>query len=360
MKHIPLLFAFLMWCSCKSSTDASNSTTIDTISSTIVFDDSTKQPLNMVDTITTSPSVKTIDTVVPPPPPSSPLKPKQPTELVIPKGKTPKSKDTNSPKPSTSTQTPPTQPVLKADPPKPDKPAVKPIEAKVPDKANNVPKPIEAPADIDHSTLTKMYTAYVDASGMVNYRAWKKDRSGLDQYLAEMSKIDVNKIKNADEKLAYLCNVYNAVTIKLILDHYPVRSIQDIAGGKPWDMRIIQSGNTSYTLNEWEHGLIKKMGRPRFHFAINCAAKSCPPLSNKAFDGNTMDNDLRKLTTQFVNDPKMNNLSITPIKLSKIFEWYAGDFGDVIRFISDHTKTKITDGTSILYNEYDWALNERK
>jgi len=155
-------------------------------------------------------------------------------------------------------------------------------------------------------------------------------------------------------------NVYNAFTIKLILDNYPTKSIKDIK--TPWNHRFIKIGAKWYTLNDVEHRIIRKMDEPRIHFALVCAAVSCPKLYNKAFTSETLEEDLSLLTRDFLSDASKNNISENSIKLSKIFKWYGGDFkkngSSLIDFLNQYTDVSISSNAKKSYKDYNWALNE--
>ncbi len=205
-----------------------------------------------------------------------------------------------------------------------------------------------------HTLLQK----YVSEEGKVNYQGFKLEGANLDNYLNELS----NSVPSDNDKslsaMAFWINAYNAFTIKIILDHYPVNSITEIANGKPWDKKWIMLGAKMLSLNDIEHVILRPTWNDaRIHFAVNCAAKSCPPLSNKAFTGSNTEGLLDKLTSRFINNPKFNQISPTKLTLSKIFEWYKEDFGDLPKFVNEYTTSEIKSNAAIRYQEYDWSLN---
>jgi hypothetical protein len=209
----------------------------------------------------------------------------------------------------------------------------------------------------DHSVFDQELRKYVDKNGKVNYANWLKNRTALDSYVEYLS----NSVPTGDatlaEKMAYWINAYNANTIILILDNYPVASINKIDGGKPWDRRFIKSGNNFYTLNDIENKILRKMGDPRIHFAVNCAAKSCPKLLNKAYTASNLESSLSANTKAFL---LKNEFSVTKDKLilSKIFEWYNEDFEDLRNWISTQTGIEVSNDAKISYKDYDWGLNQ--
>ncbi len=154
-------------------------------------------------------------------------------------------------------------------------------------------------------------------------------------------------------------NAYNAFTIKLIVNNYPIKSIKDIP--KPWDLRFFQIGKKWYNLNEIEHQILRKMGDPRIHFGINCASFSCPPILNKAFTAANVDKELEKLAIAFVNDTKRNEINANSIKLSKIFQWFGKDFknnGSLIDFLNQYADIEINADAKKSFLDYNWNLNE--
>lgn len=210
----------------------------------------------------------------------------------------------------------------------------------------------------DHTLWTQVLSTFVDNQGQVNYQGLKAEHTLLDTYLQSLASNPVQDGWSREEKLAYWINAYNAFTIKLILDNYPVKSIMDIDGGKAWDKVWIKLGNKSYSLNQIENEIIRpQFKEPRIHFAVNCAAKSCPPLLNQAWMPATLDAQLEQRAKSFVNNPAYNTIKTSNIQVSKIFEWYNQDFGNLISFLNNYSATTIKSGAAIAYREYDWALN---
>ena len=209
-----------------------------------------------------------------------------------------------------------------------------------------------------HDSFDAQCRKFIDSKGFVDYSAWKKQESELDNYLSLLGEQGPSEDWSNDEKLAYWINLYNAYTIKLILKNLPVESITKLHGGKPWDVKWIKVGNETYSLNNVEHDIIRKrFNEPRIHFAVNCAAKSCPPINNKAWTAENLESELERVTRSFINNKSMNQISSKQLKLSKIFEWYQGDFGDLRTFVQDYVDVNIKPSASISHIEYDWSLN---
>ena len=209
---------------------------------------------------------------------------------------------------------------------------------------------------VDHKAFDALLRKHVSSSGVVNYAGFKSDVSKLDAYLANLSANPVKDSWSRNEKLAYWINAYNANTIKLIVNNYPIAKITDLDGGKPWDRKWIKLGTKTYSLNNIENDIIRpQFKEPRIHFAVNCAAKSCPTLMNKAWLPNSLESDFTKMTKAFINNSSFNEISSGGATVSKIFEWYGEDFGDVKAFINRYANTKVNG--DIKFKDYDWSLN---
>ncbi|WP_103069575.1 DUF547 domain-containing protein [Aquimarina sediminis] len=211
----------------------------------------------------------------------------------------------------------------------------------------------------DHQLWNSLLQKHVSDKGIVNYKGFKKDRQELKAYLDKLSKNIPKKDWTKSDKLAYWINLYNAFTIQLIINNYPLKSIKDIKA--PWDFRFIKLETKWYTLNDIEHRILRKMGDPRIHFGINCASFSCPLLLNKAFTSQNVDSELEKLTVNFINDPIRNVITENSVQLSKIFTWFAKDFrtdGSLINFLNKYSKVTIKDNAKRSFKKYNWDLNE--
>ena len=221
---------------------------------------------------------------------------------------------------------------------------------------------------IDHVIWDELLKKHINDDGLVNYKGFMQDSLQLKSYLKLLSKNHPNDANwSNDEQLAYWLNAYNAFTIKLILDYYPVKSIKDIAGAIPfinssWDLKFIQIENETYDLNNIEHGIIRnQFNEPRIHFALVCAAVSCPPLRNEAYQAEKLEKQLQNQAYRFINDSSKNKITPEQAQLSKIFSWYKGDFThqkSLLEYLNLHSEIKLTKDTEINYLDYDWQLNE--
>ncbi len=224
---------------------------------------------------------------------------------------------------------------------------------------------------ISHKAFDAILKQYVTEEAWVDYRGLLKDRSKLDQYLELLSSNHPNqKNWSRNERLAYWINAYNAFTLQLILDHYPVESIKDIKKGIPfvntvWDIKFINIEGQEYDLNNIEHGIIRsEFNEPRIHFAVNCASYSCPVLQNFAFTAENIDRQLDRAAKDFINDTKRNRISAQSLELSKILSWYSGDFKQnnktVLDYVRKYSNKDIAADPDISYMDYDWRLNDKK
>lgn len=222
------------------------------------------------------------------------------------------------------------------------------------------PTPPAAPAKPDHAAFNALLGKHVNSRGDVNYGALKKDEAKLDAYIAELSKNSPASGWSRNESMAFWINAYNANTLKLILKNYPLKSITDLNGGKPWDVKWISIGGKTYSLNNIEHDIIRPRYKDaRIHFAVNCAAASCPPLPNKAFTAGNLNSLLESRTKSFIRNANYNKLAADAVEVSKIFDWYGEDFGDLRGFLNKYAAAEIPEETTIGFKAYDWSLNKQ-
>lgn len=210
-----------------------------------------------------------------------------------------------------------------------------------------------------HDSFDALLRKYVSSTGKVNYSGLKKEESKLDNYLNQLESTSLDKNWSRNKKLAFWINAYNAYTIKLILKNYPVKSIMDLHNGKPWDVKWIKLDQRTLSLNNIENDIIRpKFNEPRIHFAVNCAAKSCPPLLNKAWTASNLNTNFERQTKAFINNSTYNTISTGNVEVSKIFDWYGKDFGDLRTYLNKYSKTQISAGTAINFKSYNWDLNK--
>ena len=232
---------------------------------------------------------------------------------------------------------------------------------------------------IDHSAWNALLGKYVDEAGTVDYAAWKAsaaDQAALDTYLAHLSSAEFARDSDRAAQLAYWINAYNAVTIKGILREYPTTSIRNhtakVLGYNIWkDLKLAVAGS-SYSLEQIEHEILRKMGEPRIHFAIVCASIGCPRLLNEAYEAKKLDAQLTANTkaffadrSKFQYDPSSGKFSVSPI-----LKWFAEDFGrdqaaqlrTIAPYLADASARDAAargSSTRVAYLDYDWGLNDR-
>jgi len=207
--------------------------------------------------------------------------------------------------------------------------------------------------------------------GRVDYAGLKKDPAGLDAWLAAAAAADESEFKGRprEQRLAFLINLYNAATLRLILDRYPIASIRDIGPAwdpnKAWKLPAVKVFGRTVTLNQVEHEMIRPVfNEPRAHFALVCAAKGCPPLRSEAYDGARLDAQLDDQARTFLSQKAKNDASKAgeTAYLSPIFKWYMKDFGgskkSVLRFVRKWLPVEET--WAVDWTVYDWSLNEEK
>lgn len=219
---------------------------------------------------------------------------------------------------------------------------------------------------VDHQIWTDLLCKHVDEAGRVDYEGFIRDSTSFADYLTLLSEHPPGKNWSEAEKLAYWINAYNAFTVRLILDHYPLKSIKDIGDGlpminSPWDIKFFKIGKTPFDLNTIEHEILRKQfEEPRIHFAINCASFSCPKLRNEAFTAQHLDFQLDDQIRNFLSNPDKNRFTTEKNSLSKIFNWFSSDFTqqtDLLGFIQLY-KPDLNRELQMEYMEYNWALNK--
>ena len=220
---------------------------------------------------------------------------------------------------------------------------------------------IQAQTSIFDSLLQKN----VDKTGRVDYQSLKNNETLLDNYLAYIQNNEPTKNWSSNKKKAFWINTYNAYTIKIILNNYPLKSIRDIKidGKTAWKIPFVKVGQKRYTLDQIEHKILrKKFNDPRIHVGINCASVSCPRLWNFAFTEDNIASSLDNLMKVFINDTTRNKISKNNVAISEIFNWFSKDFiknGTIINYLNTYAAIKISEKASIKYLTYDWSLNKK-
>jgi hypothetical protein len=213
------------------------------------------------------------------------------------------------------------------------------------------------------SIFNELLKKNVTKNGIVDYSSLKKEIPKLDSYISYLEKTSPDNSWSENKQKAFWINTYNAYTIKIILENYPIKSIRDIKkeGKTAWKIPFAKVGGEAYTLDYIEHEILrKKFFDPKIHVGVNCAAVSCPKISNIAFTEENVVTELTRLMKDFINDSSRNKISKEKVEISSIFNWFKDDFnkkGTVIDFLNTYSKTKISPNAKISYLKYDWTLN---
>ena len=228
--------------------------------------------------------------------------------------------------------------------------------------------------DHSHAALTAALKKHVK-NGKVDYAALKKNQTSLNTYLDSLATVSKKEFWSwkKNQEIAYLINLYNAATLKLIIDHYPVDSIKDIGGfiNGPWEQNVVRLFGNKVTLDFVEHEMLRKYyNEPRIHFAVNCASIGCPVLRAEAYQATKLDNQLDEQGREFLRNDAKNrvNTKTNTLHLSPVFDWFAGDFkkksGSVQKFILPYLHKKDRAAVKkqqfdIDYTDYSWKLNKQ-
>lgn len=231
-------------------------------------------------------------------------------------------------------------------------------------------------AKLDHDAFDGLLRRYVkpDAQNYnrVDYRAFRNSgAAALKAYIQAMLQAEPSKLSR-DEAHAYWINLYNAKTLDVVLDHYPVKSIRDLrlgGGGLfktgPWSRKLITVEGIELSLDDIEHNIVRALfSDPMSHYGLNCASYSCPNLAASAYTGKTVNDGLARSAKDYVNHPRGLRIAGKSLFASKIYSWYADDFGGTGR-LKTHWKAfaepplaRSIEGASIDGYEYDWSLND--
>jgi len=229
---------------------------------------------------------------------------------------------------------------------------------------------------VDHSAWDAMLKAYVKPDGDLNrvdYATWKREsRDDLLGYIERLERTDVASLSRP-EQYAYWVNLYNAVTVALILKHYPVDTIRDIdispgffANG-PWGAELVTVDGVKLSLDNIEHDILRvNWDDPRVHYAVNCASLGCPNLARDAYTGERLDAQLGSAAAAYVASPRGVRFEGGRVTASKIYSWYDEDFGNseagviahLRKHADDETARRLSGLSSIDNYAYDWSLND--
>jgi len=229
---------------------------------------------------------------------------------------------------------------------------------------------------VDHTAWDRMLKAHVKPDGDLNrvdYAAWKrKSRDTLLTYIEQLESVDVTRLSRP-EQYAYWVNLYNAVTVALILKHYPVDSIRDIDispgffSNGPWGAELVTVDGVDLSLDNIEHDIMRvNWDDPRVHYAVNCASVGCPNLARDAYTGDQLDDQLDAAARAYVASPRGVRFDGGGVTASKIYSWYDEDFGNseagviahLRKYASGERAGRLAKVSSIDDYKYDWSLND--
>jgi hypothetical protein len=232
---------------------------------------------------------------------------------------------------------------------------------------------------IDHSDWDFILQRYVKTSQPTGINRFQyssvneKDRKTLKGYLQEMQAVNVSSL-NRSEQEAFWINLYNGLTVKIILEHYPVKSIRDIDispgifSNGPWDARLVKIEGQKISLNDIEHRILRPIWQDnRIHYAVNCASLGCPDLQPKAYSHQNLEQMLEKGARDYINHPRGVSFAGNRLIVSSIYFWFKADFGNSKKGIIQHLRKYLSPENlkmlSTMQNfkithQYDWNLNE--
>ena len=231
-------------------------------------------------------------------------------------------------------------------------------------------------ATIDHSDWDRLLARYVmtgaDGLNRFDYKGvTPEDRAALKGYISRLARVPISRYARPEQR-AYWINLYNALTVDVVLDHYPVASIRDIDispglfSHGPWGKQLVTVEDTPLTLNDIEHRILRPIWRdPRVHYAVNCASVGCPNLAKKAYTAASLETMLEAAAHDYVNSPRGAHVGKDGLVVSSIYVWFQDDFGGDdasviahLRHYADVPLRKALEGrTSIDAHAYDWSLN---
>ncbi|MBG0808040.1 DUF547 domain-containing protein [Methylosinus sp. H3A] len=235
---------------------------------------------------------------------------------------------------------------------------------------------------VDHSIWDRLLSTYVkpgpDGLNRVDYAAFKEGGHGaLKQYIAQLEAVDPERLNRA-EQFAFLANLYNAKTIDIVIDHYPVRSIKDVSLGAgllstfssgPWRAKVVTLNGVEFSLDDIEHGVLRALFKdPRVHYSVNCASVGCPNLQSRAFVGVMLDAQLDASARAYVNHTRAVTITQGKLVVSSIYEWFKADFGGndqgvlahLRKYAAPELKAKLQAFEKIGAHRYDWSLNDAR
>ena len=230
---------------------------------------------------------------------------------------------------------------------------------------------------IDHAGWEDFLVRYLRIGGDGVHRVaygevTPADRAALDAYIDQLAAVPIGAYNRA-EQMAYWINLYNALTVRLVLDHYPIASVRDIdaaprpLSGGPWDEPLVAVNGTPVSLNDIVHRILRPIfNDPRIHYALSCGALGCANLQPEPFRGDRLDHQLNKAAMAYVNDPRCVSVEDDDLELSSMYRWYREDFGGsdaavihhLMGFADPRLALALQDFERIGADGFDWRLND--
>lgn len=219
-------------------------------------------------------------------------------------------------------------------------------------------------AQYDYQKFQRAADRFLDAyvqEGLVDYRGVAEHPDAVEQIETRIGDLCLENLSESDQK-AFLINAYNLLVIAAVAEAYPIESPLELTGFFDGDQHRV--AGTSRTLDGLEADIFERFPDPRIHFALVCAAESCPPLPDSTFRGPVLDRQLETITRQAIRSQKFVRIdsSAGTIHLSRIFDWYRSDFerkfGSLRTFVDRYREKPLPDAFTIHFTEYDWSLNE--
>jgi hypothetical protein len=212
-------------------------------------------------------------------------------------------------------------------------------------------------AQPEHTEFGKLLRKHVSYEGGVRYAGLIKDKKKLEDYLSELSKDAPQKTWTKNEKKAYWINTYNAIVLLTMCKNYPLENVYKLDEGQFFKDKVFKANQTTYSLDDIEHNILRPLDDARIHCAINCAAKSSPILNNFAYEAVALDNQLDFSAKRYVKLVVMKNFDGKTLALPKVFDWYKDDFKNPVGFINRFAETPLPENLTTFFAEYDWSLN---
>jgi len=231
---------------------------------------------------------------------------------------------------------------------------------------------------VDHEGWNRFLSKYLvtdDPSGvnLVRYGSvTDQDRMALNDYVNKLTQVNVDALNRAEQKALWI-NLYNSLTVKVVLDHYPTQSIRDIDispgifNDGPWKKKLVVLKGEAVSLDDIEHRILRPIWKDnRVHYALNCASLGCPNLASTAYTARNMETMLEQAARDYVNSPRGARFDGDQLVVSSIYDWYQVDFGDSKRGVIDHLllyaneplASRLKTYKGGLKYQYNWKLNE--